>query len=192
MRHELSRLNANNENDRALKGYFTALESDENRGVNTTRGLACEYVAWKFVTHLSERELINYLLYELPPILITPNGHDEETAVPHHGSSLSSTRLLDDTEVSVVDSSNGQRGTTLEDTQDSLGRDDHSNKGFHDFAASFDNLNALEIAAVTNAKKFLSQRAVQRIVENIWRGDIVFWETLGVGSEKEAKVYNKQ
>ena len=61
-----------------------------------------------------------------------------------------------------------------------------------DFTASFDNLNALEIAAVSDAKKFLSQRVVQRIIESIWRGDIVFWETLDVGSEKEAKIYNKR
>jgi len=58
------------------------------------------------------------------------------------------------------------------------------------FASSFDELNALEIAAVSGAKKFLSQRVVQKIVESIWRGDIIFWETLSVDSVKEAKVYN--
>lgn len=61
-----------------------------------------------------------------------------------------------------------------------------------DFASSFQNLNALEIAAVSDAKKFLSQRVVQRIIESIWRGDIIFWETLSVDSVKDAKVYNKK
>ena len=60
------------------------------------------------------------------------------------------------------------------------------------FASSFDNLHALEIAAVSGAKKFLSQRVIQKIIEKIWRGDIVFWETLSVGSEKGAKIYNKK
>jgi hypothetical protein len=61
-----------------------------------------------------------------------------------------------------------------------------------DFVTSFDNLNALEVAAVTNAKRFLAQRVVQRVIESIWKGDIVFWETLELGSEKGAYIYNKK
>jgi hypothetical protein len=37
-------------------------------------------------------------------------------------------------------------------------------------------LNALEIAAVADAKRFLSQHVVQKIVTGIWNGDIVFWD----------------
>lgn len=52
--------------------------------------------------------------------------------------------------------------------------------------------NALEIAAIANAKSFLSQRVVQKIVNGIWSGDIVFWESLGVHSKKRAQIYNKR
>ncbi|KAJ9669477.1 hypothetical protein H2201_000344 [Coniosporium apollinis] len=37
------------------------------------------------------------------------------------------------------------------------------------FAASFESLNALEIAAVCGAKKFLSQRVIQKMINGIWR-----------------------
>lgn len=40
----------------------------------------------------------------------------------------------------------------------------------------FVTLNALEIAAVADAKRFLSQHVVQKIVTGIWNGDIVFWD----------------
>jgi len=53
-------------------------------------------------------------------------------------------------------------------------------------------LNALEIAAVASAKRFLSQRLVQRVVQDIWDGDIIFWESLSVNAVKKARVYNKR
>lgn len=40
----------------------------------------------------------------------------------------------------------------------------------------FVTLNALEIAAVADAKRFLSQHVVQKIITGIWNGDIVFWD----------------
>lgn len=53
-------------------------------------------------------------------------------------------------------------------------------------------LNALEIAAVAGAKKFLGQRLVQRVVRDIWDGNIIFWESLSVNAVKKARVYNKR
>jgi hypothetical protein len=61
-----------------------------------------------------------------------------------------------------------------------------------EFAIYFDRLNALEIGVVSNSKKFLSQRVVQKLVGKIWQGDIVFWETLSVNSVKKAMPYNKK
>ena len=53
-------------------------------------------------------------------------------------------------------------------------------------------LNALEIAAVASAKKFLGQRLVQKVVQDIWDGDIVFWESFSVNAVKKARAYNKR
>lgn len=41
----------------------------------------------------------------------------------------------------------------------------------------FVTLNALEIAAVADAKRFLSQHVVQKIITGIWNGDIIFWDS---------------
>lgn len=59
------------------------------------------------------------------------------------------------------------------------------------FASTFATLNALEIAAVADAKKFLAQKAMQRTIESIWRGDIVFWDSLSTTSTKQARIYNR-
>jgi hypothetical protein len=174
------------------------LDPDDDRGVNQTRGFACEYVAWRFITHLSGREAIDFLLYELPPVTFAARAVDDEEAVlpdrgqngarvqdsseeneplmSHDDNESEHVRLLADS--TVIDGENRTR--TAADQQND------------EFASSFENLNALEIAAVSDAKKFLSQRVVQRIIESIWRGDIVFWETLSVNSIKQAKVYNKK
>lgn len=58
-----------------------------------------------------------------------------------------------------------------------------------DFSSTFAGLNALEIASVSDAKKFLRQKTIQHIIDGIWKGDIVFWETLSTHSCKEAKEY---
>ena len=68
---------------RALKGHFTALEeASDEPGVNEARGYACEYVAWQFLTSLNDKDVIDFLLLELPPAPASssPNGHDEQTA----------------------------------------------------------------------------------------------------------------
>lgn len=60
------------------------------------------------------------------------------------------------------------------------------------FAKDYQNLNALEIAVVTESKKFLSQRAVQRIIDGIWKGDIMFWQTMSPRAVKQASRYRPQ
>lgn len=60
------------------------------------------------------------------------------------------------------------------------------------FAKDYQQLNALEIAAVCEAKKFLSQRAVQRIIDGIWKGDIMLWQTMKPCTVKRATIYHSQ
>lgn len=168
---------------RALKWHFTACEADDDRGISQTRGLACELVAWRFVTHLTESAAIDALCYELPNS--SKNGTSREQPNDYDG--------------------NVEEGTAGENTPLLGGGAYEADESFADespdssrpddttaFAATFAGLNALEIAAVADAKKFLSQKAIQRIIDGIWRGDIVFWETLEQHSTKQAKIYNKQ
>ncbi|OCK76614.1 hypothetical protein K432DRAFT_408020 [Lepidopterella palustris CBS 459.81] len=181
----------------ALKTHFAALETDDDRGVNDARGYACEIVAWRFVTHLSEREAIDFLLYELPSVpTATAQSHDPESGVTSQSNghplvdpAHEETPLLPTTPTSErprYSRTVSQFGTdtVFASAADAAHADD--------FTCQFVNLSALEIAVVSGSKKFLSQRAVQKIINGIWRGDIVFWETLSVNSVKKAKLYNRR
>jgi hypothetical protein len=68
--------------------------------------------------------------------------------------------------------------------------DEDDNNLEYDPTASFEGLNALEIAAVADAKRFLSQQAVQDIITGIWNGTIVFWDSLTATSTKRPRFYD--
>lgn len=174
------------------------MDPDDDRGLNLTRGYACEFVAWRFVTHLSGREAIDFLLFELPSAAFAaPPADDVEASVSDHGHSGRHTQesISERSALLIQSEYPFPLNQRLEDTlvdgrEDAIDAkaDDEDNA----FASSFQNLNALEVAAVSDAKKFLSQRVIQRIIESIWRGEIIFWETLSVDSTKDAKIYNKK
>lgn len=160
----------------ALKGHFTAIESDDDCGINESRGFACELVAWQFVLQLSEQDALDYLLFELREDQID-NTDDE----------------ADDEETGLLarhrnGNGNGHsNGNGLNGTRQQL----HKSSADEGFAEPFLNLNTLEIAAVSSAKKFLSQRAIQDIVTDIWNGEIVFWNSLAVNATKKPRFHNK-
>lgn len=174
------------------------MESDDDRGVNEARGYACEIVAWRFVTHLSEREAIDFLLYELPPVargveqlqdaeaglMISQSNGNIATHLAYEGTPLLSGVSRPERLRYSRTSSHFGTDSVAENTAGAAHSDD--------FTSQFVHLSALEIAAVSGSKKFLSQRAVQKIINGIWRGDIVFWETLSVNSIKQAKLYNRR
>ena len=53
-------------------------------------------------------------------------------------------------------------------------------------------MSALEIAVMAKCKKFLGQKIIQKIIEGIWKGDIVFWESLSATTKKNPHFYNKK
>jgi hypothetical protein len=177
---------------RILKWHFANIENDD-RGIWETRGHACEIVAWRFLTHLSEKEAIDYLLHELPG----PNGlHSESSESNDVGESGLARPKAKDGDI-------GEHSPLLRNQIGVSKRpglrqfEHHHHAHTLDFAnedptVSFVGLNTLEIAAIADAKKFLSQRVVQKIVDDIWSGNIVFWDTLSVSTKKQAQIYNKR
>ncbi|UDD58776.1 hypothetical protein AFCA_006202 [Aspergillus flavus] len=178
--------------------------ADYDWGVSESRGYACEYVAWQFVCHLNQRETLVYLLEELtwptqkainlPQAEMGTSGYASAAATNHRtleederaplllGSSSSLYRFFGGTR---------RLGSSLED----------DNSGSHDLTydayelekfSLFFGLNALEIATIAHAKKFLSQKVVQRVIDHIWKGEIVFWDTLSVHSTKKPHFFNKR
>lgn len=168
---------------RALKGHFSALEeASDEPGVNEARGYACEFVAWMFLNNLADRDIIDFLLVELPAVS-TPNRSEE----PENGSGNdifngSSNHASEQTPL-LTASLHDYFGT---------GSEGNANTRFSSLTSQCENLSALEIAAVSGAKKFLGQRPVQKIINGVWRGDIVFWETLSVNSVKKPRKYNRR
>lgn len=81
---------------------------------------------------------------------------------------------------------------TVADIGASVFGDDNDDEVDEDPSWPFTGLNALEIAGVANAKKFLAQPIVQKIVYGIWTGEISFWESLSVHTKKKAQFYNKR
>ncbi|KAI4939744.1 uncharacterized protein J4E92_001030 [Alternaria infectoria] len=164
----------------ALKGHFSALEeASDEPGVNEARGYACEFVAWQFLTNLKEADIIESLLVELPPATTPttsnpPNGY-------HSGENERDTTHAD------------ERSPLLPvSNTDYFGHGDSPRSRFGSLMSQCENLSALELATVSGAKKFLSQRPVQKIINGLWKGDIVFWETLSLHSEKKPKKYNRK
>lgn len=67
----------------------------------------------------------------------------------------------------------------------------HHHQPYGDYATdTFSGMNALEIAVIVGAKKSISQPSVQRIIDGIWKGDIVFWNSLSVNSKKRPRFFN--
>lgn len=170
----------------------------DDRGLHETRGLACEVVAWRLLAYFSEREVIDSLLYEFPNSTSTSNEvSDAEHGLfngpaNNSGASLASsadehTRLLNGLAPSQLPGPVGTGSSIQSDRTDDTTT---SNLDEDNDSSAFNGLNALEIAAVAGAKTFLSQRVVQKVVNGIWCGDIVFWESLSVHTKKKAQIYN--
>jgi hypothetical protein len=187
-----------------LKWQLNNEDNDSDWGLNESRGYACEYIAWQFLCHLTRREMIDVLLEELP----SPRRDSATISQAEQGASgLGS--------ISHEDGGNetgGERTPLLLSSSSSLYRffvgkshrgdscaeDNRGSRGWyyedpelHPFSPFF-GLNALEIAAIAHAKKFLSQKAVQRVIDDIWNGEIVFWDSLSVHSKKKPRFFNKR
>ena len=139
-------------------------------------------MAWQFLNSLTDRDVIDFLLLELPPAL-TPDSESLSSTVNHsHQNGYSATQTSERTP--LLDVANRDYFGTRSD--------DAANPRFGLLKSQCENLSALEIAAVGGAKKFLSQRPVQKVINGLWRGDIVFWETLSVNSVKRPRKYNRK
>ncbi|GFP57741.1 hypothetical protein ACSS6W_007424 [Trichoderma asperelloides] len=180
----------------ALKWHY-ALDRD-NQGLGEARSNACEIVAWRFLTRHSEREAVTFCLFEIPDHKKTkaqqqqqlandPEAGERAPLLPRvlatfDGSSPSAPVGSSSKKIQLLSSLSRLTNLSMDDDSDDDEEDDPT--------AAFEGLNALEIAAVANAKRFLSQHVVQKIISGIWNGDIVFWDTMSVNSSKHPHFYN--
>lgn len=181
----------------AARWLFTNADADGDSALNDSRALACELVAWQFLTFLSEKELIDYLLHELPQYDDDPQSSSDNSV--RRPSNHSHPNSSSDELSPLVRSRSAEYGGLRPPKRASFDHGVTTSTGFQDDDGSRPNLdesmagmNALEIAAIGDAKKFLSQAPVQKIIEDIWNGDVIFWESLSVHAVKKARVYNKR
>ena len=173
---------------------MTATEDDW--GLNESRGAACEFVAWQFLCHLDQRETIEFLLEELPsPRRHSTNLSETETGLSGLVSPQSGIQQIGSETAPLlpqVSTFNRLFGSTTDTQASSLSQNRTRQEDLHAAQrySQFFGLNAVEIATIAHAKRFLSQRVVQRVVDDIWKGEIVFWDSLTVNSTKKPHIYN--
>lgn len=152
------------------------------------------------MTHLSQYQLIDYLLNQLPASSNTSDRPSDVEASGSHDDGADE-RLFDHhtDEYSALLWDRRRLPRKPPRLQSSIARielpqsaDELPDSVYEDLISPFKGSNALEIAAIASAKNFLSQRAVQKMVNDIWSGDIVFWESLNTHSKKKAHIYNKR
>lgn len=155
-------------------------------------------MAWRFLSRVSERDAVDFCLYELPSPTLqrSTDGaveEPEETQATEHSTLLPQFRERDSPPGTRPPSQN--KKTELLRSISHMGSfftHDDVDDDEDDPTSSFTGLNALEIAAVADCKKFLSQRIVQKIITGIWKGDITFWESLSEHTQKKAQFYNRK
>ncbi|CRL22519.1 unnamed protein product [Penicillium camemberti] len=180
-----------------LKWDFTTATEDD-WGLNESRGAACEFVAWQFLCHLNQGETIEFLLEELP----SPRRGSANIIEPEAGNTgLAS--VQGDTSQTESEASPllpnpsfyrlfGKRTTETQLSGTSQDTQTHEEIYAAQRYSQFFGLNALEIATIAHAKRFLSQRVVQKVVDGIWKGEIVFWDSLTVNSTKKPHIFNRR
>ncbi|KAG9233356.1 hypothetical protein BJ875DRAFT_485244 [Amylocarpus encephaloides] len=181
-----------------LKWHFSTLEIDDPR-INETRAMACEIVAWRYLSRLSEREAVDFCLYEIPPLSDTSQSlrsswtdvSERSQLLPRFSSRLQSRQDA------LLTRPTSSRRDEMEEAVHNLGvalptpQNGHKRpKG--DPTSSFIGLTSLEIAVVSDSKKFLGQDIIQKIITGIWRGDIMFWADLNEHTEKKPQFYTRE
>ncbi|KAI9836411.1 MAG: hypothetical protein M1819_001441 [Sarea resinae] len=183
----------------ALKWRFSTADPDD-RGINESRGYACEIVAWRFLSYLSQHDVVDQLLYELPsssPLAEEPDDAENGQAysdaheIPHQDMYIDETTHL--LARQPIPESRRRKPVRISShfSVYEVGEPAISAQG-EGLASTFEGRNALEIAAVAEAKKFLSQRVAQKIINGIWSGEIIFWESLSSLTKKKALFYSEQ
>lgn len=174
--------------------------------LNEARSSACEIVAWRFLARLSDADAVRYCLYEIPDARAHRRAHrerdsgDEEQA-PGELSPLLTARVnanpdgTDSKAFRYRPGTSASRRSLLLDSvscvTDTFGAEDVAPiTGDSDPTVAFRTLNALEIAAIAGAKRFLGRNVVQRIVTGIWHGDVIFWDSLSVHATKRPRFYD--
>ena len=178
----------------ALRWHYAA--ENEHPDLSQARANGCEIVAWRFLARQSERDAVDYCLYEISgseaidanPMVPTLFGNIDEELDER------SPLLPNPVGVGLRLRSAARRAEMrhvipkLKLSSAAAGEDPR--KGTHGRTGALKDLNALEIAVIANAKRFLSQHIVQKIITSLWHGEIVFWDSVSANATRKPRYYN--
>lgn len=166
-------------------GHFASLDDeDDGRDVDQTRAYACEVVGWRVAVCLPEEKTMQHLLLEVPGRTAARSGLESEHAEARAGqlgfpafqslAEFSDERTPLNAPSPTPSVSNGSVPTAEYPFAEEL-------------ASTLEGLNAIEIVVVFNAKDFVSQNAIQKIVNGLWVGDNVMWSEVSPDAVKRPR-----
>ncbi|EGX90798.1 Ion transport [Cordyceps militaris CM01] len=188
----------------ALKWHYDADTHEQT--LSDSRASACEIVAWRFLAQKSDVDAMRFCLHEIPGLRAGPRREDRGRSDEEAQQPGESTPLLHRAKTNP-DGEYGVRRRHAHATAHAATSSRHSLRlesfslaandaetasadGEADPAEVFRTLNALEVAVVAGAKRFLGRNVVQRIVTGIWHGEIIFWDSLSVHATKTPRLYD--
>ncbi|ODV91429.1 hypothetical protein CANCADRAFT_32073 [Tortispora caseinolytica NRRL Y-17796] len=140
----------------------------DDRGVFQTRASATELIASKYISSMHTHDVIEALTYELDDQILNQSDSDAESENP----------LL-------------QAVQTISGDFQPENRNHADREPQYWYEETGAGLCALEIAVMKPAQKFLITPAVKRVIDDIWKGDIVFWSSISTGARKHAVRYHR-
>ncbi|KAI5304314.1 hypothetical protein KEM56_006636, partial [Ascosphaera pollenicola] len=163
--------------------------------INLSRGHACEFVAWQVLLNLDYSEAIVHLLSGLTPCSdgnylrsdLEGNSVYSEFSPRRRESATEGSPLLVQAGLAVSNALG--YGTNARKPKSQHGDVPRHSDG-EGMTALFHGSNALEIAIIAHAKDFLSQKAVQHVINAVWWGDVVLWNELSVHAWKKPQIFN--
>lgn len=181
---------------RILKCHFDE-EKDGDWGSDPSRGYACEFIAWQVLLNLPFSEAIVHLLSGLRPMSDDEFSHGDlegnsilsDYSTRRQDSATEGTPLL--VQAALAVSKAFGYGTNTCKLSSRHG-DTQRHSEDDEIYAAFYGQNALEIAIIAHAKDFLSQKAVQHVINAVWRGDVILWNELSVHAWKKPQLYNER
>lgn len=159
---------------------FAAKASEDDTSVDCARGLACEIAAMRLLRKYNSREVLTALTKDykasedIEPVL-------ETTAIRASASGKLTSFADDRTPLLRVDP-----GSPLHRSSSSPDLE-----GRPKVRIGGDSFTALEVAIISEAKHFTSAHIVQQVLNDIWTGNVIFWNEITEYETKKATYYNK-
>lgn len=162
---------------------FATKASEDETSLDCARGYACEIAAMRLLRKYNSHEVLTALTNDYKASAeadVTGNNQQDLVEV---GSGKPLTTPDDRTPLLRVDSPSTSQVNGQPSDIEAIQRSKQRIGG--------DTFTALEVAIIAEAKHFTSAHIVQQVLNDIWTGNVVFWNKITESETKKASYYNK-